>query len=154
MPDHCGPLHASLEIRYNGDEFSMLSGIAIMTSQFVLMKWMADLSAEEPVEHLCYESNKVSSNMYATVSDKYGKQHYVTVALLAFVVEKVKLECTCLVNSSACFSLHLLIPLLDFSQAWLFCTGSCFLSIVALARSFNCKVSGRVRLINRYLVTF
>ena len=65
-----------------------------MTSQSVLMKWMPDLSASEPIEHLCFDSSKVSRNMFATVYDNNGEQEYVTAALLAAAVEKVKRECT------------------------------------------------------------
>ena len=89
-----GLLYVSLETHYIGDEFSLFSSIASITSQSILMKWMPNLSSEEPFEHLCFESSKVSRNMFATVMDKYGEQHYVTLALLASTVDKAKTQCT------------------------------------------------------------
>ena len=89
-----GLLYVSPETRYTSDEFSLFSSIASVTSQSILMKWMPDLSSEEPVEHLCFESIKVSKNMFATVTDEYREQHYVTPALLASTVDKAKTQCT------------------------------------------------------------
>ena len=95
-----GLLYVSPQTSYTGDEFSLFSGIASVTSQSLLIKWMLDLRAEEPMEHLCFESSKVSRNMFATVTDDYGEQHYVTPALLASTVNKVKAQCTGLPSSS------------------------------------------------------
>ena len=99
------------DTRYSGDEFLMFSRIASVTSQSVLMKWMPDLSASEPIEHLCFDSSKVSRNMFATVHDNIGKQEYVTAALLTAVVDKVKRECTGLTlfqnTQCVCFALVL-----------------------------------------------
>ena len=63
-----GLLYVSPETRYIGDEFSLFSSIGIVASQSILMKWMLDLSCEEPMEHLCFESSKVSRNMFAIVT--------------------------------------------------------------------------------------
>ena len=84
----------SLETRYSGDEFSLFSSIASVTSQSILMKWMPDLSSDEPVEHLCFESSKVSRNMFATVTDEYGEQQYLMPVLLASAVDRAKTQCT------------------------------------------------------------
>ena len=89
-----GLLYVSPETRYSGDEFSLFSSIASVTSQSILMKWMPDLSSDELVEHLCFESNKVSRIMFATVTDKYREQQYVTPVLLACAVNKAKTQCT------------------------------------------------------------
>ena len=67
------------------------------------MKWMRDLSAKEPIEHLCFDSSKVTCNMFATTNDKVGKQHYVMLALLESMVDKVKSDCTGLVFQSFIF---------------------------------------------------
>ena len=61
------------------------------------MKWMLDLSAEERVEYLCFDSNKVSRNMFATVKNDYSEQEYVTPTLLASTVERIKALCTSIV---------------------------------------------------------
>ena len=89
---------------------------------------MLDLSAENPIEHLFFNLTKVSYNIFATMSDEYGKQH-VTPTLLAAIVEKVKLECTgsipSLVDFFSC-SLHCEI----YSHPWSFCMRRCgFLSL-------------------------
>ena len=91
---HCqivvGLLYVSPETCYTGDEFSLFSSIGIVTSQSILMKWMSDLSCEEPMEHLHFESSKVSRNMFAIVTDDYGEQHYVTPTLLASTIDRTK----------------------------------------------------------------
>ena len=68
-----------------------------MISQFVQMKWMLDLSIEEPIKHLCFNSSKVFQNMFITVTYKYGKQQYITLPILASIVKKIKNKCIDLV---------------------------------------------------------
>ena len=53
-------LYVSLETCYNGDRFSLFFNIATITSQFVLMRWMPDLSAKKPTKHMNLNSSKVS----------------------------------------------------------------------------------------------
>ena len=89
-----GLLYVSPKTQYTGDEFSLFSSIANVTSQSILMKWMFDLSSEEPMEHLCFESSKVLRNIFAIVTDEYGEQHYVTLVLLASAVDRAKTQCT------------------------------------------------------------
>ena len=56
---------------------------------------MLDLSAEEPIKHLCFDSSQVSRNMFATIVNQDNELQYMTATVLAVVVEKVKSECTC-----------------------------------------------------------
>ena len=104
-------LYVCPDTRYSGDEFSVFSGIASVTSQSMLMKWMPDLSASEPIEHLCFDSSKVSRNMFATVHVNNGDQEYVTAMLLAAAVDKVKRECTCatLLQNTQCVCFALVL---------------------------------------------
>ena len=93
-----------VDTRYSGDEFLVFSGIASVTSQLVLMKWMPDLSASEPIEHLCFDSSKVSGNMFATIGDNNDEQEYIIATLFAVAVDKVK-ECigSTLFQNTQCF---------------------------------------------------
>ena len=45
-------LYVCPDTRYSGDEFLVFSRIASVTSLAVFMKWMPDLNASEPIEHL------------------------------------------------------------------------------------------------------
>ena len=81
------------------------------------MKRMLDLSAFEPIEHLYFDSSKVLRNMFATVHDNNSEQEYITAALLAAVVDKVKTECTGLTlfqnTQCVCFALWFYISWLS-----------------------------------------
>ena len=89
-----GLLYVSPNTCYSDDKFSVFSRFATVPSQSVLMKWMPDLSAEEPIEYLCFDLSKVSHNVFATVSSNCGEQEYVTPMLLASAMENVKTQCT------------------------------------------------------------
>ena len=65
--------YVSLNICYTGDQFSIFSRIVTMVFQFVLMKWMPNLSLEEFIDHLCFDFNKVSCNIFTIISDKYNE---------------------------------------------------------------------------------
>ena len=56
--------------RYNGDEFFLFFGIATVIFQFISIKWKPNLSIEEPIYHLYFDSSKDFWNMFATIIDK------------------------------------------------------------------------------------
>ena len=55
-----GLLQVLRKTRYNGNEFNMFNGIATLISPSILLKWILELATKEAIEHLCFESSKIS----------------------------------------------------------------------------------------------